>query len=92
MAARRQKAPEAAADAGRPRPRGRRPSIDVSGWLHGRPAAASPDLLGKVFVFEVFLRACASLGISVEPARPAHPDRQGDRRAITNLFCQQVAG
>ncbi|MEV0809859.1 hypothetical protein [Micromonospora sp. NPDC050200] len=40
---------------------------------------------GAVFVSETFVRACSRLGITVEPVRAGHPDRQGHRRAVVPL-------
>jgi putative transposase len=67
-------------------------------------AAAKPVIVpetividhGRVFVSEVFTRACAKLGISVQPARKGTPtdkpivERQFS--SIGTLFCQHVAG
>ncbi|MYW98698.1 MULTISPECIES: Mu transposase C-terminal domain-containing protein [unclassified Streptomyces] len=51
---------------------------------------------GKVFVSDTFVAACRSLGISVQPARPATPTDKGvvERtfESINTLFCQHVAG
>ncbi|GHC81212.1 transposase [Nocardiopsis terrae] len=51
---------------------------------------------GKVFVSETFLRACQSLGISVQPAHPGTPtDKSVVERtfsSINTLFCQHVTG
>ncbi|MGP4105145.1 Mu transposase C-terminal domain-containing protein [Nonomuraea sp. KM90] len=51
---------------------------------------------GKVFVSATFTEACRSLGISVQPARPATPtDKAVVERtfaSINTLFCQHVAG
>ncbi|SCG17573.1 Mu transposase, C-terminal [Micromonospora echinofusca] len=51
---------------------------------------------GAVFVSETFVRACARLGISVEPARPGTPTDKGHVErtfgSIRTLFCQHVAG
>lgn len=51
---------------------------------------------GKVFVSEVFTRACERLGISVQRARPRTPtDKpvvEATFAAINTLFCQHVAG
>jgi hypothetical protein len=51
---------------------------------------------GKVFVSDTFLAACRTLGISVQPARPATPTDKGvvERTfsSINTLFCQHVAG
>jgi transposase InsO family protein len=67
-------------------------------------AAAKPVVIpetvvidrGKVFVSDTFLSACRSLGISVQPARPATPTDKGvvERTfsSINTLFCQHVAG
>ncbi|MDG4780379.1 Mu transposase C-terminal domain-containing protein [Micromonospora sp. WMMD961] len=67
-------------------------------------AAAKPVIVpetividhGRVFVSEVFTRACANLGISIQPARKGTPtdkpivERQFS--SINTLFCQHVAG
>src|SRR6266542_5740604 len=67
-------------------------------------AAAKPVIVpetividhGKVFVSDTFTRACNSLGISVQPARPHTPtDKAIVERtfaSINTLFCQYVAG
>jgi transposase InsO family protein len=67
-------------------------------------AAAKPVIVpdtitidrGKVFVSDTFLAACRTLGISVQPARPATPtDKAVVERtfsSINTLFCQHVAG
>ena len=67
-------------------------------------AAAKPVVIpetvvidrGKVFISETFLSACRTLGISVQPARPATPTDKGvvERTfsSINTLFCQHVAG
>jgi hypothetical protein len=51
---------------------------------------------GRVYLSETFLRACASLGISVQPARPyTGSDKSMVERtfeSINTLFCQHVAG
>ncbi|MEV7931161.1 Mu transposase C-terminal domain-containing protein [Kitasatospora sp. NPDC088779] len=67
-------------------------------------AAAKPVIVpdtividhGKVFISETFTAACRTLGISVQPARPATPTDKGivERTfsSINTLFCQHVAG
>jgi len=67
-------------------------------------AAAKPVVIpetvvidrGKVFISETFLSAARTLGISVQPARPATPTDKGivERTfsSINTLFCQHVAG
>jgi hypothetical protein len=67
-------------------------------------AAAKPVIIpetincdrGRVYLSETFLRACASLGISVQPARPyTGSDKSMVERtfeSINTLFCQHVAG
>ncbi|MGW0995054.1 Mu transposase C-terminal domain-containing protein [Streptomyces sp. NPDC002523] len=67
-------------------------------------AAAKPVIVpetigidhGKVFVSDTFLSACQSLGVSVQPSRPATPTDKGvvERTfsSINTLFCQHVAG
>ncbi|MDH6112314.1 transposase InsO family protein [Kitasatospora sp. MAP12-15] len=67
-------------------------------------AAAKPVIVpetigidhGKVFVSDTFIAACRSLGISVQPSRPATPtDKAVVERtfsSINTLFCQHVAG
>ncbi|QNA73116.1 transposase family protein [Streptomyces sp. So13.3] len=67
-------------------------------------AAAKPVIVpdtividhGKVFVSDTFTAACRTLGISVQPARPATPTDKGivERTfsSINTLFCQHVAG
>ncbi len=66
-------------------------------------AAAKPVIVpdtividgGKVFVSEVFTRACDRLGISVQHARPRTPTDKGIVEStfdsINSLFCQHVA-
>jgi transposase InsO family protein len=67
-------------------------------------AAARPVIMpdtividhGKVFLSDAFLSACRTLGISIQPARPATPtDKAVVERtfsSINTLFCQHVAG
>ena len=67
-------------------------------------AAAKPVIIpetincdrGRVYLSETFVRACASLGISVQPARPyTGSDKSLVERtfaSINTLFCQHVAG
>lgn len=67
-------------------------------------AAAKPVIMpdtividhGKVFVSDTFISACRTLGVSVQPARPATPtDKAVVERtfsSINTLFCQHVAG
>jgi hypothetical protein len=67
-------------------------------------AAAKPVIIpetincdrGRVYLSETFLRACTSLGISVQPARPyTGSDKSIVERtflSINTLFCQHVAG
>jgi hypothetical protein len=67
-------------------------------------AAARPVIIpetincdrGRVYPSETFLRACATLGISVQPARPyTGSDKAVVERtfeSINTLFCQHVAG
>jgi Mu transposase, C-terminal len=67
-------------------------------------AAAKPVIIpetincdrGRVYLSETFLRACISLGISVQPARPyTGSDKSVVERtfeSINTLFCQHVAG
>ncbi|MBO0881789.1 MAG: transposase [Mycobacterium sp.] len=69
-----------------------------------REAAARPVIVpdqvvidhGKVFVSEVFVRACERLGISIQPARKDTPtDKavvEATFTAIKTLFAQHVAG
>lgn len=69
-----------------------------------REAAARPVIVpdqvvidhGKVFVSETFTRACARLGISIQPARKDTPTDKGVVEAtfdaIKTLFVQHVAG
>ncbi|GGV56834.1 TnsA-like heteromeric transposase endonuclease subunit [Streptomyces spectabilis] len=51
---------------------------------------------GKVFISETFVTACQTLGVSVQPARPATPTDKGVAErtfsSINTLFCQHVAG
>jgi len=76
--------------------------LDIDARLE--TAAAKPVIVpetividhGRVFVSEVFTRACDRLGISVQPARKGTPtdkplvERQFS--SIASLFCQHVAG
>jgi hypothetical protein len=67
-------------------------------------AAAKPVIIpetincdrGRVYLSETFRRACVSLGISVQPARPyTGSDKSIVERtfeSINTLFCQHVAG
>ncbi len=67
-------------------------------------AAAKPVIIpetincdrGRVYLSDTFLRACATLGISVQPARPyTGSDKSLVERtfsSINTLFCQHVAG
>ena len=67
-------------------------------------AAAKPVIIpetincdrGRVYLSETFMRACAILGISVQPARPyTGSDKSLVERtfaSINTLFCQHVAG
>ncbi|MEW1660130.1 Mu transposase C-terminal domain-containing protein [Streptomyces sp. NPDC093707] len=51
---------------------------------------------GKVFVSDTFVAACRSLGMSLQPARPATPTDKGvvERtfESINSMFSQHVAG
>jgi transposase InsO family protein len=51
---------------------------------------------GRVYVSQTFVRACRTLGISVQPAHPRTPTDKGvvERTfaSINTLFCQHVAG
>ena len=67
-------------------------------------AAAQPVIVpdtividqGKVFLSSTFIAACRTLGITVQPARPATPTDKGavERTfsSVNTLFCQHVAG
>jgi hypothetical protein len=67
-------------------------------------AAARPVIIpetincdrGKVYISETFLRACTSLGISVQPSRPytGSDDTIVERTfgSMNTLFCQHLAG
>jgi hypothetical protein len=67
-------------------------------------AAAKPVIVpetincdrGRVYLSETFLRACVSLGISVQPARPyTGSDKSIVERtfeSVNTLFCQHVGG
>jgi hypothetical protein len=67
-------------------------------------AAARPVIIpetincdrGKVYISETFLRACTSLGISVQPSRPytGSDDTIVERTfgSLNTLFCQHLAG
>ncbi|MFF4732925.1 transposase family protein [Streptomyces mirabilis] len=51
---------------------------------------------GKVFVSDAFTAACASLGVSLQPAPPGNPSAKGHVErtfsSINTLFAQYVAG
>ncbi|WP_311203341.1 Mu transposase C-terminal domain-containing protein [Streptomyces gossypii] len=76
--------------------------LDIDARLE--QAAAKPVIVprtigidhGKVFVADVFIAACRSLGVSVQPSRPATPtDKAIVERtfsSINTLFCQHVSG
>ncbi|WP_435834127.1 hypothetical protein [Streptomyces anulatus] len=76
--------------------------LDIDARLE--QAAAKPVIVpetigidhGKVFVSDVFIAACRSLGVSVQPSRPATPtDKAIVERtfsSINTLFCQHVSG
>ncbi|WP_307840969.1 Mu transposase C-terminal domain-containing protein [Streptomyces sp. GESEQ-4] len=76
--------------------------LDIDARLE--QAAAKPVIVpetigidhGKVFVSDTFIAACRSLGISVQPSRPATPtDKAVVERtfsSINTLFCQHVSG
>jgi transposase InsO family protein len=76
--------------------------LDIDARLEA--AAAKPVIVpetividhGRVFVSEVFTRACAKLGISIQPARKGTPtDKPIVERQFSSmgsLFCQHVAG
>jgi Mu transposase, C-terminal len=67
-------------------------------------AAARPVIIpetincdrGRVYISDTFLRACAALGISVQPSRPytGSDDSMVERTfgSMNTLFCQHVAG
>jgi putative transposase len=81
-------------------PHARLVDVDTRLELAAAKPVIVPDTIvidhGRVFVSEVFLRACESLGISVQPARPHTPtDKAIVERtfsSINTLFCQHVAG
>jgi putative transposase len=76
--------------------------LSIDARMH--EAAAKPVIVpeqvvidhGKVFVSETFTRACARLGISIQPARKDTPPDKGvvERTfdSIKTLFTQNVAG
>ena len=76
--------------------------LNIDEWFAN--AAAKPVIIpetincdrGRVYLSETFLRACTSLGISVQPARPyTGSDKSIVERtflSINTLFCQHVAG
>ncbi|MEU3225434.1 Mu transposase C-terminal domain-containing protein [Streptomyces sp. NPDC006976] len=76
--------------------------LDIDARLE--QAAAKPVIIpetigidhGKVFVSDAFIAACRSLGVSVQPSRPATPtDKAIVERtfsSINTLFCQHVSG
>lgn len=67
-------------------------------------AAAKPVIVpdtivcdrGRIYLSRVFLTACQSLGVSVQPCHPRSPAEKGvvERtfESINSLFCQYVAG
>jgi putative transposase len=75
--------------------------LDIDERMHA--AAARPVIVpdtividgGKVFISEVFTRACERLGITVQRARPATPTDKAIVEAtfasVNTLFCQHVA-
>lgn len=75
-------------------------AIDTRLQLAAAKPVIGPETIvidhGKVFVSEVFTRACESLGINLQPARPDTPtDKAIVERtfsSINTLFCQHVAG
>ncbi|MEV0987816.1 hypothetical protein [Streptomyces sp. NPDC049949] len=81
-------------------PRARLMSIDARLEHAAAKPVIVPDTIvidhGKVFISETFTAACRTLGISVQPARPATPTDKGivERTfsSINTLFCQHVAG
>ena len=75
-------------------------SIDARFELAAARPVILPDTIvcdrGSVYMAEAFRRACRTLGISVQPARPYTPtDKAIVERtfnSINTLFCQHVAG
>ena len=70
-------------------PHARLLDIDARMELAAARPVIVPDTIvidgGKVFVSDTFTRACDRLGVSVQRARPAHPDRQGGRGGDVRL-------
>lgn len=81
-------------------PHARLVDVDTRMQLAAAKPVIVPDTItidhGRVFVSETFTRACANLGISIQPARPATgPDKgivEATFSSINTLFCQHVAG
>ena len=81
-------------------PHARLVDVDTRMQLAAAKPVIVPDTItidhGRVFVSETFTRACANLGISIQPARPATGSDKGIVEAtfssINTLFCQHVAG
>ena len=80
-------------------PHARLLDVDARMELAAARPVIVPDTIvidgGKVFISEVFTRACAWLGVSVQRARPHTPTDKAVVEAtfasITTLFCQHVA-
>ncbi|MFJ9049725.1 Mu transposase C-terminal domain-containing protein [Streptomyces bacillaris] len=74
--------------------------IDTRMELTAAKPVIVPDTIvidrGKVYLSETFLRACRTLGISVQPCHPRSPAEKGvvERTfgSINSLFTQHVAG
>ncbi|MET9080555.1 Mu transposase C-terminal domain-containing protein [Streptomyces sp. NPDC004237] len=81
-------------------PHGRLVDIDTRLELTAAKPVIVPDTIvvdrGKVYLSETFLRACRTLGISVQPCHPRSPAEKGvvERTfsSINSLFVQHLAG
>ena len=80
-------------------PHARLAGIDARMELAAARPVIVPDTIvidgGKVFISEVFTRACGRLGVSVQRARPRTPTDKAIVEAtfssVNTLFCQHVA-
>lgn len=81
-------------------PHARLVDLDTRMQLAAAKPVIVPDTIvidhGRVFVSDTFTRACNSLGISIQPARPGTgPDKgivETTFGSINTLFCQHLAG
>ncbi|MEW1639759.1 Mu transposase C-terminal domain-containing protein [Streptomyces sp. NPDC093801] len=81
-------------------PHARLVDIDTRLQLTAAKPVIVPDTIvvdrGRIYLSETFLRACRTLGISVQPCHPRSPAEKGvvERTfsSINSLFCQHLAG